>query len=231
LPTEGDIGHGIHRIPALGFSNAYLVEVDSGSLILIDTGTSSGGPKVLAYLQKIGKSPTTVTNIILTHADADHSGSAAMLKRATGAKLGIHELDAPRLSGEKKLKEASGAGGVMMGLLGGLMKVERVRPDILLRDGDTVGPLSVVHTPGHTDGSICLYKPNEALFVGDTIRVSGSGGLRLPAGYMSRDMSEVRKSVEKISKLEFSALLPGHGEPIVENASQKVTQFVANGFH
>ena len=230
MPTEGDIGHGIHRIPALGFSNAYLVEVDPNSLILIDTGTSSGGPKILAYLGKLGKSPETISQIILTHADGDHSGSAAMLKRSTGAKLGIHELDAPRISGEKKLKEASGAGGALLGLLTGLMKVERVKPDFLLKDGDTVGPLSVVYTPGHTDGSICLYKPNEALFVGDTIRVSGSGGLRLPAGYMSRDMSELRKSVEKISKLEFSSLLPGHGEPIVENASQKVGQFVANGF-
>lgn len=225
------VGQGIYQIPELGFSNAYLAEVDPKSLILIDTGTSSGGEKILSYLQKTGRSPSSISEIILTHADADHSGSAAKLKRASGAKLAVGELDAPRVSGQvKKLKETSGFGNVLMSVFGVFMKVERIKPDVILKDGDIVGPLSVVYTPGHTDGSICLYKPGQALFVGDTLRTTGSGELKLPGNIMNRDLAQLKNSVEKISELDFAALLPGHGKPITENASQKLKEFVARGF-
>jgi hydroxyacylglutathione hydrolase len=222
--------HGVRQIPDMGFSNAYLVETDQQSLVLIDTGTPGKHAKVLAYLTSIGRKPSDITYIILTHADADHSGSAAELKRLTGAQLAIGELDAPRISGEKSLKEASGFGGLMIGVFGAFMKVERVKPDIVLKDGTTVGPLTIVYTPGHTDGSISVYKPNEAIFVGDLLRTDGSGNLKLAMGSMSRDMAEVKRSVEKISKLEFSMLLPGHGKPIEQDASKKLRDFVNNGF-
>ncbi len=110
---------GIFQIPTMGFSNAYLAEIAPKNLLLIDTGTSSGGAKVLDYLSKTGQSPEVISEIILTHADADHSGSAAKLKRATGAKLAVGELDAPRVSGEmKKLKESSGIGNLFFGFFG-----------------------------------------------------------------------------------------------------------------
>jgi glyoxylase-like metal-dependent hydrolase (beta-lactamase superfamily II) len=222
--------YGIHQIPNMGFSNAYLVETDQQSLVLIDTGTRSGYTKVLTYLASIERKPSDVSYIVLTHADGDHSGSAAKLKSLTGANLAIHDLDAPRIAGAKKLKEVGGFGGVMVGLLGAFMRVERVNPDIALKDGATIGPLTIVHTPGHTDGSISIYKPNEAIFVGDLLRTDGSGNLKLASASMSRDMAEVRRSVERISKLEFSMILPGHGKPIEEDAAMKLRKFVEKGF-
>jgi glyoxylase-like metal-dependent hydrolase (beta-lactamase superfamily II) len=222
--------HGIHQIPNMGFSNAYLVETDQQGLVLIDTGTRGGCAKVLAYLTSIGRKPSDVSYIILTHADGDHSGSAAKLKSLTGAKLAIHEFDAPRIAGEKKLKETSGFGSFMVGLFGVFMKVERVKPDTTLKDGAAIGPLTIVHTPGHTDGSISIYKPNEAMFVGDLLRTDGSGNLKLASASMSRDMAEVRRSVERISKMEFSMILPGHGKPIEEDAAMKLRKFVEKGF-
>lgn len=213
----------------MGISNAYLVEVEEG-LILIDTGTGGGYSRVLDYLASIGRKPDDVRYIILTHADGDHSGSAARLRRATGARLAVHELDAPRVAGEKKLKEVGGLGGLLVALFGVLMKVERVKPDIPLRDGDAVGGLAVIHTPGHTDGSICVHKPGDAIFVGDLLRTDGAGNLKLASTSMSRDMDEVRRSVERISKLEFSMLLPGHGEPVEEGASDRLREFVGRGF-
>ncbi len=193
-------------------------------------GTPGKSATVLAYLSSINRKPSDVSHIILTHADADHSGSAAALKRLTGAMLAIGELDAPRLSGEKKLKEVGGARGVLFGLFGSFMRVERIKPDLELKDGSTVGPLTIVETPGHTDGSISVYKPDEAIFVGDLLRTDGSGSLKLASASMSRDMEQVKRSVEKISKLEFRMLLPGHGKPIEEDASRKLKEFVKNGF-
>jgi len=222
--------HGVRQVPDMGFSNAYLVDADQQGLILIDTGTPGKGTKVLAYLAGIQRKPNDVSYIILTHADGDHSGSAARLRTATGAKLAIGELDAPRLSGEMKLKETGGFSGVMIGFFGAFMKVERVKPDIMVKDGMTIGPLTIIHTPGHTDGSISVYKPGEAIFVGDLLRTDGNGKLKLASPNMSRDMAQVRLSVEKISKLEFSMLLPGHGKPIEEDASKRLREFVGDGF-
>jgi hydroxyacylglutathione hydrolase len=225
------IGKGIYQIPNLGYSNAYLAEIDSNNFVLIDTGTSSGGPKILQYLQKSGKSPNVISEIVLTHADPDHSGGAAALKRATGAKLAVGEFDAPRVSGQvKRIKETKGFGNIIFGFFALFMKVERVPPDVVLKDGDMVGPLSIIYTPGHTAGSICVYNPGEALFVGDILRTNRSGALTMPGNIMNNDPPELKKSVEKISKLEFSLLLPGHGKPITENASQKLKEFVARGF-
>lgn len=223
--------HGVYRIPDMGYSNAYLVEIDQQGLILIDTGTPGKDPKIQAQVTRIGRKPGDIQYIVLTHADADHSGSAARMKSITGGKLAIGELDAPRISGEvKELKEVSGLGSVMVGLFGSFMKVERVKADILLKDGDTVGPLRVIHTPGHTDGSISLYKPGEAIFVGDLLRTDANGKLKLASAMMSRDMSRVRRSVEKLSELEFSMLLPGHGNPLLSDASRTLREFVSNGF-
>ena len=198
-------------------------------MALIDTGTPGKAKKVLDYVSSIGRKPGDVTCIILTHPDADHSGSAAALKRETGAKLAIGQLDAPRLSGEKRLKETGGS-SVMFRLLGAFMRVERVKPDLELKEGSTIGPLTIIDTPGHTDGSISIYKPGEAIFVGDLLRTGSTGGLQLASPRMSRDMEEVRRSVEKISKLDFQILLPGHGKPIEEGAADKLRVFVANGF-
>jgi len=220
---------GVREIPDFGFSNAYLAELDGQGLALIDTGTPGKTQKVLNYVASMGRKPGDVTYIILTHSDADHSGSAAALKRETGAKLAIGRLDAPRLSGEKKLKE-TGGNGLMFRLLGVFMRVERVKPDLELKEGSTIGPLTIIDTPGHTDGSISIYKPGDAIFVGDLLRTGSLGRLQLASPRMSRDMEEVKRSVEKISRLEFQMLLPGHGKPIQEGAADKLRMFVANGF-
>ena len=214
----------------MGFSNAYLVELDSQRLAVIDTGTPGKEKKILNFVESLGRKPADISYIILTHPDSDHSGSAAALKRLTGATLAIGEVDAPRLSGEKKLKETSGLSGIMLGVFGLVMRVERIKADLELKDGSTVDALTIVATPGHTDGSISVYLPGTAIFVGDLLRTDGSGKLKLASPNMSRDMEEVKRSVEKISKLEFQQLLPGHGAPIQESASNALRSFVANKF-
>jgi glyoxylase-like metal-dependent hydrolase (beta-lactamase superfamily II) len=221
---------GVYQIPDMGISNAYLLDTGEQGLVLVDTGTPGKSQKILSYLTVMGRKPSDVAYIVLTHSDADHSGGAAEMRRLTGAKLAIGRSDAPRLSGEKKLKEVGGLGGVMVGVFGVFMQVERTKPDIELDDGATIGPLAIVTTPGHTDGSISVLKPGVAVCVGDLLRTDGSGKLQLASPNLSRSMDEVRRSAEKLSKLDFSMLLPGHGKPIEVDASKRLKTFVANGF-
>jgi glyoxylase-like metal-dependent hydrolase (beta-lactamase superfamily II) len=98
---------GIHKIDGVSGANSFLVIADEG-VAVIDTGLPGNEKKIVEYAKKVGVEPGKLRYIILTHPDLDHSGSAAKLKGLTGAKVAIHEADAPRLSGEKKLKVVTG---------------------------------------------------------------------------------------------------------------------------
>ena len=94
--------------------------------------------------------------------------------------------------------------------------------DGLLKEGDEVSGLTVIHVPGHTPGSIALYdRARKVMFSGDTLRFVG-GKLEGPSEKFSADLAQARKSVEKLKPLDFDILLGGHGEPLKGGASAKV---------
>lgn len=217
------ITEGVYLIPDMGMSNAYLVE-DGDKLLVIDTGTPGHAQKIISYVKSLGKDPRSVTTIILTHPDLDHSGSTAQLKRLTGAKVAIHEADASRLSGEKPWREANGAAGLIMRVLGLFFKLQPVSPDISVKEGDKLGPLIVLETPGHTIGSISLYKPGNALFSGDALLTNGKRLFQKPSRMLNDEQGKT--SIRRMATLEFEYLMPGHGAPVEGNASEKLKDFV-----
>jgi glyoxylase-like metal-dependent hydrolase (beta-lactamase superfamily II) len=217
------ITEGIYLIPGMGMSNAYLVE-DNDRLLVIDTGTPGHAKKIVNFVNSLGKDASSVETIVLTHPDVDHSGSTAQLKELTGAKVAIHEADAPRLAGEKPWRDAKGAGGLLIRLFGLFVKLQPVPPDVRLKEGDHVGPLTVLETPGHTEGSISLYKPGTALFSGDALLTDGKGLFQTPSRMLNAEQGKA--SIRKLATLEFEFLLPGHGAPVEGNASKKLREFV-----
>jgi len=224
-----ELSPGIHRIEGVRGANSFLVVADEGAAV-IDTGLPGNEHRILEYLKKVGVEQGELRYVVLTHADIDHSGSAAKLKGLTGAKVAVHEADAPRVAGEKKLKEVKGAAGLLMGVMGPFMRFTPVKPDLELKDSDKLLDLVVVHTPGHTDGSICLYLEKEAIFVGDALRTDSAGKLGLSPGSFTVDMDQAKDSIRKISTLQYALLLPGHGEPITKDASSAMARFVQDGF-
>jgi glyoxylase-like metal-dependent hydrolase (beta-lactamase superfamily II) len=224
-----EIAHGIHTVDRVRGANSYLVLSD-GSAAVIDTGFSGNANRIIEYATSVGVEPGKLEYIILTHADIDHAGSAARLKELTGAKVAIHEADAPRLSGEKKQKEVKGAVGVLFRVMSPFMRLTPIKADVLLKDFDKVLGLTVIDTPGHTDGSISLYREKEAIFVGDALRTDSAGRPLLPPGPMTVDMEQAKNSVRKISTYQYSVLLPGHGPPMTHDASRIMADFVQRGF-
>ena len=109
------------------------------------------------------------------------------------------------------------------------MKFNPVTPDVLLKDSDKIDGVTIIHTPGHTEGSVSVYIPGETLLVGDALRTTESGSLKLPP--MTLDMERAKESIRKISELSYTCLLPGHGPPVKPDASTKVKQFVDDQFH
>jgi hydroxyacylglutathione hydrolase len=230
-----ELGRNIHLIPKIRGANTYAVleetQVgDGGHLTLIDTGMPGNAGRIIDFLRSLGREQMDGFTIILTHPDIDHSGSVAELKEKLGnVKVVIHEADAPRLTGEKPLREGRGFVGLLFKAMSPFMKFKPVTPDVLLKDGEQVDGLSVIHTPGHTLGSISLYSEgSKAMFVGDALRTDKDGMPRLLSAAMTVNIEQAKNSIRKIASYEFELLLPGHGPPILTDASKKVKDLVAS---
>jgi glyoxylase-like metal-dependent hydrolase (beta-lactamase superfamily II) len=209
-----EIVKGVHRVDGSN-ANCYLVEEADGSLTLVDAGMQSDGKKILEYVAtKMTKKPSDVKTIVITHCHIDHVRGAAALKKATGAEVAVHEADADFVSGKAKYPSPGGAVGLLFTLMSPFFHATPVEPGRRLKEGDEVGRLTVLHTPGHTPGSISLYdKQDKVLFVGDTA-IFQKGKLQGPPRQFTRDMSQAKASIERLSHLDFDVLLSGHGEPL-----------------
>jgi hydroxyacylglutathione hydrolase len=217
---------GIHQIEGVN-ANSYLV-VAGKEATLIDTGLPGSSKKILGFVEKAGLKPSDIKTIIITHHHPDHTGSLARLKKATGANVAVHLEDADYVSGKKKqVIQAKNLRTFLFKLLRRFFGSKPVSPDIILKDGDMICGLTVIHTPGHTPGSIALYdRGKRIIFVGDTLRYA-KGKIAGSPELFSSDMEKAKRSIEKIAKLDYEILLSGHGKPLMPNASEKVREYVS----
>jgi hydroxyacylglutathione hydrolase len=221
-----EIIQGIHRIDGVRGANAYLV-IDEDGMLVVDTGMPGNAKRIAAYVERLEKNLPDIKLILLTHADLDHIGSAAELKGMSGARLAIHANDAPILSGKESFKTIRGPLGIIAKLAMRLVPFRPADPDIVLSADSEIEGFRIVRVPGHTNGSICVYKPGKVLFVGDALRSDSSGNLKPPSRISSVDAVKARASLATISVLDFDTILPGHGAPVVGNACRKLKELVA----
>ena len=146
------------------------------------------------------------------------------MKQLTNAKIAVHQIDADYVARKKSPPKPK---NIMIKALTSVIKPAPVEPDLLLKDGDKIGPLLVIETPGHTMGSISLLdKERKVMFVGDTIRFV-DGKLQFSAPQFTLDADKAKQSVGKISTFDFDVMLSGHGQPLMPDASQKIKEFYA----
>jgi len=182
--------------------NAYLVDES----ILIDVGMDA--VSIIAQLEEY-ISPGELETIILTHCHYDHSGGAGEVASVFGAKIAIHEDDAALLG------SAHASVSSMFG-----EKPPSIIPDILLKGGEILGGLEVIHTPGHTPGSICLYNTDSGiLFSGDTVFPDGGFGRTDLYGGNTHKLIE---SIRKLSLLDVNIMYPGHGDTVMKDANKQI---------
>jgi glyoxylase-like metal-dependent hydrolase (beta-lactamase superfamily II) len=188
--------------------NAYVVVTDDG-LLQVDSGLPGNARRICRFIEAIGHDPGEVHDIVLTHYDGDHVGSAAALKARTGARVCIHEADAPVLTREQKPGERM---PLFVRILYRLL-MKPLTPDRLLHDGDMVGGLRVLHIPGHTPGSIALVRDDGVVFSGDALLCDKHGNVIPPDPRLAEDPDQATHSAEAIQALQPRLLLPGHGSP------------------
>jgi glyoxylase-like metal-dependent hydrolase (beta-lactamase superfamily II) len=222
------INENVYLFEKIKGANSYLYISDNSEISIIDAGMPGNAFKILNQISEMDISLEKIKYIILTHSDIDHMGSVADLKKATGALVAIHEIEVPYLLGEKK-KKLKGIIGGLIGLIFGIllkfMKPQNIVPDITLKEGDFVGGLEVIYTPGHTEGSISLYKSETVLFSGDALITDKHSNIIGFNNIATSDTLEAAKTIKKIKHLKFEVLLPGHGSPVLKNASGKLKEY------
>lgn len=199
----------IHQTGGYGEdSNIYLI-IDE-IIALVDAGSGRHFDVVTKNLRKFGLASADIELIINTHCHYDHVGGDRAFLNAAGCGVAIHKLDAEPLR--------KGDGIITCAALWG-EKLEPLEPTRLLQDGDQIDlgklVLEVLHTPGHTRGSTCLYdRERQVLFSGDTVFCGGIGRTDHPTG----DRDEMINSMRRLAKLKVQKLLPGHGAIAEEGA-------------
>jgi glyoxylase-like metal-dependent hydrolase (beta-lactamase superfamily II) len=207
---------GILLMNGVGFeSNMYLIDKQ----ILVDTGTGLFFPQIKENFINLGIDPKKIELIVNTHCHFDHVGGNKSFRDLCDAEIAIHKNDAYALeNGDNDLTLATIFG----------KKMKTVTVDRKLKEKDKIKTTNfcfeVIHTPGHTPGSICLYESRKKILIsGDTLFSDGIGRSDLPGG----DADTLRESLKKLSKLKITYLLPGHGMPKIGGIDFLLKQILA----
>ena len=186
------------RVGPLQCNCSILGDEQSREAIVVDPGAD-----VLRILEVLARHSLTVKQIVVTHGHIDHIAGAAQLKALTGAPVLYNQLDLPLV-------------GIMEAQAGwlGVPTPDVPDPDGDLPDGATVAiqglRAEVLHTPGHTEGSVCLhFAEQHLLLAGDTLFAGSVGRTDLPGG----DTATLLRSIagRLLPLPEMTVVLPGHG--------------------
>ncbi len=217
----------VHHVEGTRGANAF--PLTDQTLALIDTGFAGNAERIVTYVGKIGRQRQELSHIILTHSHPDHAGSASYLKALTGARILAHPGDAV-LKANQETTLASGRAPVPSWFASMLRSTDHSAPieaDAFLNDGDMMpflGGLRVLHTPGHTPGSICLFLEQRRIaFAGDVV-INHGDRLSRPLPNPNADLNQAEESLRRLAQLPFDACFFSHGEPILEGAAERMWQ-------
>ena len=219
-----EVSPNIHMIPGARWSRVYLIVGET--LTLVDSGLPWHPGGILNYIRAIGRRPDELKHILVTHSHPDHVGGTLSLVNKTGAAIAAHRSDARR-DYDNRLR--LGYTGLLAPMPLSLPLLGRTGVSQLIEDGDTLplhGGIRVIHTPGHTRGSVCfLLEDSKALFSGDTIFSDGKR-LSRSVPFPGYDRDSYIRSLKRLSEFEFEGVFGGHGSPMLQGGSHALGQLI-----
>jgi len=222
----------------------YIVQEGPGDLTLVDTCFAAEAAKLVDQISREGYDIKDVKRLILTHTHVDHVQAANDVKTLTGARVYAHWSEAGFLKNDpqyhgppshRTIEAIADRLGITMESISqkfGSLARSPVLVDQIVQDGDLVGKLRVIHTPGHTPGHISLYSEQDrALIGGDFLfkDVLGSDGLFVPSAEVSIDPKIGAVSARRVAELKFDKLLLAHQNgPLLDSAAPEAVAKAAS---
>ena len=205
--------HEILTVGPLHCNCSILGDESSLEAIVVDPGDDI--PRILSVLDKHN---LTVKQIVITHAHIDHIAGAQRLKRVTGAPILYNQNDLPLVE--------------MMDVQAGWLGIptpEVPPPDDTLDEGKSIAIVgltgSILHTPGHTQGSVCLYLPDQSLLLaGDTLFAGSIGRTDLPGGNTRQLLNSIHNRL--LTLPDDVSVIPGHGSRTSIGAERESNPFL-----
>lgn len=201
----------LYLLEPFGFSSNVYAIVGKG-VTLVDTGFGDEANRILPRLKQVNVKPSDIVTVIITHGHSDHIGGIAEIVGSASPTIMAHERLARRLANRFGLKPNE------------------------LRDGDRIrinGEVDILHTPGHSAGSICIYDgERRILFTGDTVFPDGwFGRTDLPTG----NGEDLVSSLRRLKDYDVEMIFPGHGdiarrggEECVKKAYERASKMMLN---
>ena len=198
--------------PGMVYANCYIVkDGQSGDAFVVDPGAYNKRLEAVLKQEGIEK----LRYILLTHGHFDHISGVKELKENFGGEIVIHREDAECLYDKSKSLASKF-----------LFPQHDVTADVLVKDGDRLsfggGEIEVIHTPGHTRGSVC-YVTQDIMLSGDTLFRSSIGRTDFPGG----SIEEMKESLKRLAALERNyTVYPGHAESTTLEAEKKYNPYM-----
>jgi glyoxylase-like metal-dependent hydrolase (beta-lactamase superfamily II) len=215
----------VRRI-GLGFVNVFLIVLPEG-LTLVDAGIESSPPRILKAVRQLGRRPEEISDIVVTHCHADHTGGLAAMKEATGARVWMDAAEAALVRTGRSSRPVEATPGSLVGRVGlrlmarrpSLVKPVEVEGEISQRtELPVAGGLLAIPAPGHTEGHLVYLWPEDGgvLFLGDA---AGRSPFRLRPSPIYEDHDQGLRTLHALAGLEYQVACFAHGRPIKRNAA------------
>ncbi len=220
-----EIARGVYAV-SLGVVNAYLI--DGEEMIAVDAGTAGDAGRIVAAARELGREPSAIGHILVTHCHPDHAGGLAALKQMTGAAAYMHPLAAAVVRGDQDGHPLRPAPGLLNAILFRAFiprppwGIPRTTVEHEILDGDVLplaGGIRAIHVPGHCAGQLAFHVPRSGGVLLAADAAANILRLDLTLGY--EDVAVGRRSLAKLAGFHFEVACFGHGSPILRQADAR----------